>query len=74
MVEILKNLDEVLLNQGFHKCRHEKPFTWKELVKFLEDQDTLLRERGHVINDVYLRVMSQDHPHKYIIYLRTDSV
>lgn len=74
MAEILKNLDGILLNQGFYKCGHEKPFTWRELVEFLDEQDTLLRERGQVINDIYLRVTNQDHPHKYVVYLRTDSV
>ena len=72
MDETLGSLDEKLQKQGFSKCVDGKEFTLPELEDFLKAEDALLRERGLVIRDLYLQVVGQGYPLKYIAYLRPD--
>lgn len=68
-------LDRKLLEQGFSIVADGKEFTLSELEDFLKIEDCLLRERGLVIQELYLKVVDpshQIHSTKYIAYLRPD--
>ena len=53
-------------------CTNGKEFTLPELEDFLKSEDASVRERGLVVRDLYLRVVDQSYPMKYIAYLRPD--